>query len=236
MTRRETDLQTVADIRARLFALADPAYGDFQAGLMPGIPRERIIGVRVPHLRALAKELRGTPAADAFLAELPHIYYEENNLHGFLLDSIRDFDACLAATERFLPYIDSWATCDGTSPRALILKPDVLLDHVEAWVASDRTYTVRFGIETLMRHFLDTRFSTAYPDAVAELRSDAYYINMMIAWYFATALAKQYDAILPYIENRRLDEWTHNKTIQKAVESYRITDAQKAYLRTLKIR
>ncbi len=236
MTRRETDLQTVADIRARLFALTDPAYGDFQAGLMPGVPRERIIGVRVPHLRALAKELRGTPTADAFLAELPHIYYEENNLHGFLLDSIRDFDACLAATERFLPYIDNWATCDGTSPRALILKPDVLLDHVEAWVASDRTYTVRFGIETLMRHFLDTRFSTAYPDAVAALRSDAYYINMMIAWYFATALAKQYDAILPYIENRRLDEWTHNKTIQKAVESYRITDAQKAYLRTLKIK
>ena len=234
--RRETDLQTVTDIRARLFALADPAYGDFQAGLMPGIPRERIIGVRIPHLRALAKELYGTPAAEAFLAELPHIYYEENNLHGFLLNSIRNFDACLAATERFLPYIDNWATCDGTSPRALILKPDVLLAHVEAWLASDRTYTVRFGIETLMRHFLDTRFSTAYPDAVAELRSDAYYINMMIAWYFATALAKQYEAAVPYIEQRRLAPWTHNKTIRKAIESCRVTEEHKAYLRTLAIR
>lgn len=236
MTGRKTDLQTVADIRARLFALADPAYGDFHAGLMPGIPRERIIGVRVPHLRALTKELRGTPAADAFLAALPHLYYEENNLHGFLLDQIRDFDVCLAATERFLPYIDNWATCDGTSPRALIDNSDVLLAHVEEWLASGHTYTVRFGIETLMRHFLDARFSTAYPDAVAALRSDAYYVNMMIAWYFATALAKQYDAILPYIEGHRLDKWTHNKTIQKAVESYRITDAQKAYLRTLRIR
>lgn len=231
-----TVLQTSCDIRARLFALADPAYGDFHAGLMPGIPRQRIIGVRVPHLRALAKTLRGTPAADAFLAELPHTYYEENNLHGFLLDFIRDFDACLAATERFLPYIDNWATCDGTSPRALIEKPDVLLAHVQEWLASDHTYTVRFGIETLMRHFLDARFSTAYPDAVAALRSDAYYINMMIAWYFATALAKQYDTILPYIENRSLDKWTHNKTIQKAIESYRITDAQKAHLRTLRIK
>lgn len=231
-----TDLQTACDIRARLFALADPAYGDFHAGLMPGIPRQRIIGVRVPHLRALAKTLRGTPAADAFLAELPHTYYEENNLHGFLLDFIRDFDACLAATERFLPYIDNWATCDGTSPRALIEKPDVLLAHVQEWLASDHTYTVRFGIETLMRHFLDARFSTAYPDAVAALRSDAYYINMMIAWYFATALAKQYDTILPYIENRSLDKWTHNKTIQKAIESYLITDAQKAHLRTLRIK
>ena len=167
---------------------------------------------------------------------MPHTYYEENNLHGFLLDFIRDFGACLAATERFLPYIDNWATCDGTSPRALIEKPDVLLAHVETWLASDHTYTVRFGIETLMRHFLDARFSTAYPDAVAALRSDAYYINMMIAWYFATALAKQYDAILPYIKNRSLDKWTHNKTIQKAIESYRITEAQKAYLRTLKIK
>lgn len=236
MLNPSTDLQTACDIRARLFALADPAYGDFNAKLMPDILRERIIGVRVPHLRALAKELCGTPAAEAFLAELPHTYYEENNLHGFLLDFIRDFDACLAATERFLPHIDNWATCDGTSPRALIEKPDVLLAHVETWLASTHTYTVRFGIETLMRHFLDARFSTAYPDAVAALRSDAYYINMMIAWYFATALAKQYDAILPYIENRRLDKWTHNKTIQKAIESYRITDAQKAYLRTLKIK
>lgn len=236
MTGRRTEPQTAADIRARLFALADPAYGDFQAGLMPGIPRERIIGVRVPHLRTLAKELRGAPAADAFLAELPHPYYEENNLHGFLLDCIRDFDACLAATERFLPCIDNWATCDGTSPRALIEKPEVLLAHVQEWLASTHTYTVRFGIETLMRHFLDERFEAAYPDAVAALRSDAYYVNMMIAWYFATALAKQYDAVLPYIENRRLDRWTHNKTIQKAVESCRITDTQKAYLRTLRIR
>lgn len=233
---QNTELQAVADIRARLFSLADAAYGDFSAALMPDMPRERVIGVRTPRLRALAKELRGTPEAEAFLAALPHFYFEESNLHGFLLDGIRDFDTCLAAVEAFLPHIDNWATCDQTSPRALIKEPQALLCHVQGWLKSSHTYTVRFGIETLMRHFLDDRFSCDCADAVAALRSDAYYVNMMIAWYFATALAKQYDAILPYIENHRLDTWTHNKAIQKATESYRITEAQKAYLRTLKIK
>lgn len=226
-------IETVKDLRAALFAQAEPTYGDFSAGLLPNLPRACIIGVRTPALRVLAKQLYGTPVADAFLAALPHAYFEENNLHGFLLDGIRDFDACLAALERFLPYIDNWATCDQTSPRALIHAPQALLSHVEIWLADTHPYTVRFGIETLMRHFLDARFSTVYVDAVAALRSDDYYVNMMIAWYFATALAKQYDAVLPYLEERRLDRWTHNKSIRKALESYRITDAQKAYLRTL---
>lgn len=229
-------IETADDIRTVLFSLADATYGDFSARLMPHLPRACIIGVRTPALHALAKQIGGTSAAEAFLAVLPHAYFEENNLHGFLLDSIRDFDICLAALERFLPYIDNWATCDQTSPRALIHAPQTLLAHVETWLADTHVYTIRFGIETLMRHFLDARFSTVYVDAVAALRSNAYYVNMMIAWYFATALAKQYDAVLPYIEGRRLDRWTHNKTIQKALESYRIADAKKVYLRTLKIR
>ncbi len=223
-------------VTKRLFALRDEAYGDFAAKLTPNLPRERVIGVRTPALRALAKELHGSAEAEAFLTELPHTYFEENNLHGFLLEYIRDFEPCIAAVERFLPYIDNWATCDQTSPKALIKEPQKLLSHVYAWLADSPPYTIRYGIETLMRHFLDARFSPEYPAAVAALRSDEYYVNMMIAWYFATALAKQYEAVLPFLENRSLDPWTHNKAIRKAIESRRLSDAQKAYLRTLQIK
>ncbi len=223
-------------IRERLFALGDAAYADFTAKLTPNIPRERVIGVRTPVLRALAKELRGSEEAAVFLTQLPHVYFEENNLHGFLLESVRSFDDCIAAVERFLPYIDNWATCDQTSPRALIQEPQQLLSHVYVWLADAHPYTVRYGVETLMRHYLDARFSPEFPAAVAAIRSDEYYVNMMIAWYFATALAKQYDAVLPFLETRKLAPWTHNKAIRKAIESRRVSDARKAYLRTLQIK
>ena len=221
-------------LQARLFSMQDEAYRDFQCKLMPTVPPETVIGVRTPALRDLAKELSGTPEAEAFLSELPHRYYEENNLHGFLLCRIKDFDACLAAVERFLPYVDNWATCDTLSPKAFARKPEALLEPIRRWLASAHVYTCRFGIGCLMRWFLDERFSPEYPATVAAIRSEEYYVNMMIAWYFATALAKQYDAALPYLEQRRLDPWVHNKTIQKACESFRVPQERKRYLKSLK--
>ena len=168
------------------------------------------------------------------MSELPHRYYEENNLHGFLLCRMRDFDACLAAVERFLPHVDNWATCDTLSPKSFSRTPARLLDPIRRWLDSSHVYTQRFGIGCLMRWFLDERFSPEYPELVAAIRSDEYYVNMMIAWYFATALAKQYDAVLPYLEQRRLDPWVHNKTIQKACESFRVPQERKIHLKTLK--
>lgn len=228
--------RTEETIRAELWALQDKTYREFQCKLMPTVDPDSVIGVRTPALRALAKKLRGTPEAAAFIEILPHRYYEENNLHGFLLESIRDYDAAVAAIDAFLPYIDNWATCDLLSPKAFKKHLPELYEKIKVWTASDRTYTIRFGVEMLMSFFLDEAF---FPDTLAlaaSIRSEEYYVNMMLAWYFATALAKQYDATLPYIEERRLDKWTHNKTIQKAIESYRITDGQKAYLRTLKVK
>ena len=222
-------------IRDRLIALADAPYKTFQSKLMPTVDPDTVLGVRTPLLRKLANELRHTPEAETFLAALPHTYYEENNLHGFLIEHIRDYDACIAALDAFLPYIDNWATCDGTAPKILISRPTELADKALVWMASDHIYTVRYGIGVLMRWFLDDRFEPRFPDAVAAVRSEEYYIRMMQAWYFATALAKQYDTILPYLTEWRLEPWTHNKTIQKAVESFRITDTQKVYLRTLRI-
>ncbi len=221
-------------ILARLFALQDPAYRDFQAKLVPNIPPERVIGVRVPQLRALGKELRGTPEAEIFLRQLPHSYYDENMLHGILISGIRDYIQCVAELNRFLPYVDCWPVCDTLLPRVLGKHPDQLLGEVRRWLDSGETYTVRFGIGALMRYYLDDNFSSEYPALVAGVRSEEYYVNMMRAWYFATALAKQYDAVLPFLTEGRLDLWTHNKAIQKAVESYRITPEQKAFLRTLK--
>ena len=223
-------------IRARLMALQDVKYKEFQRKLIPSINPETVIGVRTPALRALMKELIGTPEAAAFIRMLPHQYYEENNLHGAFIEAIRDYDACIEAVDAFLPYIDNWATCDMISPKVFCKHLPELYEKIQEWTASGQTYTVRFGVEMLMRFFLDDAFFPETLELVAQLRSDAYYVNMMIAWYFATALAKQYDSALPYIENHRLDGWTHNKTIQKAIESYRITDAQKAYLRTLKVK
>ena len=220
----------------RLFALQDTKYRAFQSKLMPTVAPETVIGVRTPLLRNLAKELAGTAEAADFLRVLPHAYYEENNLHAFLVEKIRDYDTALAETERFLPYIDNWATCDALRPKAFKKHPATLPDECRRWMKSGEIYAVRFGIEMLMTHYLDADFHPEYLEEVSIIKSEEYYVNMMIAWYFATALAKQYEAAVPYIEQRRLALWTHNKTIRKAIESYRITDEQKAYLRTLAIR
>ena len=223
------------EILAELFRLQDKKYASFQAKLIPTIEPDRIIGVRTPELRALAKELSKDEDTGAFLAALPHQYFEEDQLHAFVISGEKDFDKCVGEVEAFLPLVDNWATCDQLSTKAFKKAPEKLLPYIEAWLKSDKVYTVRFAIGMLMQHFLDGRFDPKYADMVAAVRSEEYYINMMIAWYFATALAKQYDAILPYIERKRLDPWTHNKAIQKSVESYRITAEQKAYLKTLKV-
>lgn len=222
------------NIQAVLFAQQDLSYRSFQCRLMPSVNPETVIGVRTPVLRRMAGQLRGTEAAARFLAQLPHAYYEENNLHAFLLEQERDFDRCIAALEAFLPHVDNWATCDQMNPKVLGKHPEELLEHILRWLKSGQCYTVRFAIELLMRHYLDGAFRPAYLELVAGVKSDEYYVNMMCAWYFATALAKQYAKTIPYLENRRLPLWIHNKTIQKAVESRRISPGQKAYLRTLK--
>ena len=224
------------DIQKRLREMRDEKYAEFQAGLIPGIDKERMIGVRTPQLRAYAKELAKGGEADAFLRELPHKYFDEMQLHAFIISGIKDFDLAMEETERFLPYVDNWATCDQLSPKVFAKHKEELLAHVNKWLESDKTYTVRFGIGMLMEHLLDKDFDVSYMERVANIRSDEYYINMMIAWYFATALAKQYDAALQILLDGRLDKWTHNKTIQKARESRRITTGQKEYLQELKIR
>ena len=223
-------------IRSRLLELQDVSYGDFQSKLMPTVDRSTVIGVRIPALRALAKEIFKSGGTEEFLSALPHPLYEENQLHAMLISLMKDYDACLRATQAFLPYVDNWATCDTLLPKVFRRHRQELLPVIREWLASGKTYTVRFGVGTLMRYYLDEGFSPDYPLLVSRLRSQEYYVNMMIAWYFATALAKQYDTVLPLIESRALDPWTHNKAIQKAIESYRITPEQKAYLRTLKVR
>lgn len=223
-------------IQARLFALQDEGYRAFHSKLMPTVPAETVIGVRVPQLRKLAKELAGTPEAEAFLHCLPHEYYEENNLHGFLLEFVRDYDAALAQVEAFLPYINNWATCDGFCPKIFARHKPELLEHIRQWMTSGEVYTVRYGIGMLQRYYLDDAFRPEYLAWVAQVQSTEYYVNMMRAWFFATALAKQPAAVLPWLEAQKLDVWTHNKAIQKAVESYRIPAQTKAYLRTLRVR
>ncbi len=217
-----------------LFSMADENYRDFQSKLMPTVPKEKIIGIRTPLLRKFAKDFSKTPKAEIFLENLPHEFYEENNLHAFLLEFITDFDECAEAVTKFLPFVDNWATCDSLSPKVFGRNKEKLLGHIEKWLSAGDTYSVRFGIKMLMEHFLGDDFSLEYPKAVAKIKSEEYYIRMMQAWYFATALAKQYEAVLPFIENRALEKWTHNKAIQKAIESYRITEEQKEYLKTLK--
>lgn len=219
-----------------LFSLRDEAYGVFQRKLLPDLDPETVLGVRTPALRALAKKMLPGPDAPVFLRQLPHRYYEENNLHGALLSAWTDFDAVIPALDRFLPWVDNWATCDSLSPRAFRGRQADLLPHIDRWLASAHPFTVRFGILMLMKLYLDSPLDPACPDRVAAVKSRDYYVRMMAAWYFATALAKHYDAVLPYLEENRLEPWTHNKAIQKAVESRRITDEQKAYLRTLRRR
>lgn len=221
------------EVLQRLFTLQDSKYKDFQAKLMPTVNQESIIGVRTPLLRKLAKEFAKREEIGAFLDTLPHHYYDENNLHGFLLCEDRDFARVVERLDAFLPYVDNWATCDLMSPKVFKRHRDELLPHIKRWIRSDAAYTVRFGIEMLQSHYLDDDFLPEYL-SLAVVESEEYYVNMMVAWFFATALAKQYDAAVVYLEQNCLPQWTHNKTIQKAVESYRISDEQKAYLRTLK--
>lgn len=224
---------TAEDIRTGLFARQDTGYRDFHRKLVPTLDKDTIIGVRTPVLRAYARELAKQDVS-AFLEDLPHRYYDENCLHAFLIEQIKDFDQCMTALERFLPYIDNWATCDLLSPKVFRKHPDAVYAACLRWLGSDRVYTVRFGIVTLMKWFLDADFRPDLLEKTAALRTEEYYINMAVAWLFAEALAKQYDAALPYLLENRLDVWTHNKAIQKAVESRRISDETKVYLKTLK--
>lgn len=224
------------DIESRLFELKDKKYKEFHSKLVPNIEPDTMIGIRTPAMRKLAKELAKQPEYMEYIHMLPHNYYEENNLHGFLIDNMKDYTECMAAVNEFLPYVDNWATCDSMSPKVFKIHLLELLEQIKIWIASDHTYTIRFGIKMLMTHFLDEEFKEEYLEWVADIRSEEYYVNMMIAWYFATALAKQMEATMPYIEEKRLDVWTHNKAIQKAVESYRISTEQKEYLKTLKIK
>ncbi len=226
----------MTDIQKRLFDLQDEKYRDFSMKLTPSADPDTFIGVRLPMLRALAKELKGTDEAEEFINTLPHEYFDEYHLHAFLLSYIKDFDEGVAQLERLLPYIDNWSTCDSIRVKAFEKEPERLLPYIKKWLSSGHTYTIRCGIMCLMNLFLNDRYDPKYPDMVAAVKSEEYYVRMMVAWYFATALAKQYDSAVRYIENKRLDKWTHNKAIQKAVESYRVTDEHKAYLKTLRIK
>lgn len=226
----------MTEIQKRLFELRDEKYRDFQVKLIPSVDPAAVIGVRTPELRRLAKELSKRDDIDAFLDALPHEYFDENQLHAFILSGMKDYGRCMAGVCRFLPFVDNWATCDQMSPKVFGKNKEDLFAHIKVWLRSDETYTIRFAVGMLMEHFLGDDYNAAYPEMVAEIRSDEYYVNMMRAWYFATALAKQYDSAVGFIEDRKLDRWTHNKAIQKSVESYRITPEQKTYLKSLKIK
>ena len=223
-------------LQKQLFELQDLKYRDFHSKLMPETDKETVIGIRTPVLRKFAKEFAGTSEAEAFLRQLPHRYYEENNLHMMLITGIKDYEKCMEEIQRFLPCIDNWATCDYPAPKCFARHKDQVLEEAKRWISSGETYVIRYGIGMLMRLFLDEDFSSEYLEMTAAVQSQEYYVNMMIAWYFATALAKQWDATVPYIEQHKLSDWVHRKTIQKAVESYRITPEQKIYLRTLRVK
>ena len=234
--RKNGNMGMITDeIRAELFRLQDIKYRDFQSRLIPSHDSESMIGVRTPELRKLAKQTGRKTDVNTFLNALPHTYFDENQLHAFIISDMKDYAACMERVDSFLPFVDNWATCDQMSPKIFKKHRAELSEPILRWIKSDQTYTIRFGIKMLMEHFLDEDFSPEYPEIVAGVKSGEYYVNMMIAWYFATALAKQYETVLPFIEEQRLDAWTHNKTIRKAVESYRITPAQKDYLKRLKV-
>ena len=224
------------EIRVELFKMQDMDYRDFNSKLIPTVDKESMIGIRTPDLRKYAKQLGKSSDAIEFLQTLPHKYFDENQLHAFIISEIKDFKNCIGEINRFLPYIDNWATCDQLSPKVFKKYHNELFEYIKDWLKSDKVYTLRFGIGMLMEHFLDEDFDILYPETVSKIRSGEYYINMMIAWYFATALAKQYESVIPFIENNSLDIWTHNKAIQKAVESLRISDEKKEYLKSLKIK
>lgn len=231
-----TQDQAVAQTQIQLFSLQDQGFRDFQCKLIPTLPRNLIIGIRAPVMRKFAKEFGSSDLAPLFLEALPHRYFEENCLHLLLIGQMKDFDSCLEALEKFLPYIDNWATCDLPCPGCLSKHKEELLPHVYNWLLSEKPFVARYGIGVLMRLFLDEDFDPQFLQRVSVIRSQEYYLNMMIAWYFATALAKQWEATLPYLTSRTLDPWTHNKTIQKALESYRLDAQQKELLRTLRIK
>ena len=220
------------ELTERLLALRDDKNADFQHRILPTLNRESILGARTPDIRKLAREYRGTPEAAAFMVQLPHRYFDENNLHGALIETLRDFDACVAALDAFLPHVDNWATCDLMSPKILGRHKEKLLPNIRRWMDSPHVYTCRFGLEALMRWYLDADFDPQYLQWAADVPDAEYYLHMMVAWY----LAKQYDAALPYLTERKLSAKTHNKAVQKALESYRITPEQKEFLRTLKVK
>ena len=226
----------MTEIQKRLFALQDEEYRAFNIKLNPTIEPQTMIGIRIPQIKKLAKELKGTDEAEAFLNDLPHEYFEENLLQCYLMYYIKDFDSAIAQVERFLPYANSWSVTDSMKIKAFEKEPEKLIPYIKKWLASNETYTVRCGIFYLMTLFLNDHYDPSYAELVAGVQSEEYYVRMMQAWYFATALAKQYDTAVTFIEQKRLEPWTHNKTIQKAVESYRVTDEHKAYLKTLKIK
>lgn len=226
----------IEEIRNELFNMQDIKYRDFQAKLIPTVEPETVIGVRTPQLRKYAGQVLKRDDIQDFLDDIPHKYFDENQLHAFILSGMKDYGKCIAEVDRFLPFVDNWATCDQMSPKVFKKHRPELLLKAEEWIASGKTYTIRFGVGMLMEHFLDDDYDPKYPELVSKVRSEEYYVNMMTAWYFATALAKQYESVLPFIEDKKLDIWTHNKAIQKAVESYRITDDQKNYLKSLKIK
>lgn len=222
------------NIKEELLALQDISYADFQAKLTPNISRDLFIGVRVPEARKLAKRIIGEPETSKFLRDLPHKYYDENILHGLLISEMKDYDACIEAVDEFLPYVDNWAVCDIMSPKIFKKNKKALLEKIKEWSKSEEEYTCRFGLEMLMSHFLDDDFKPEYLEIPLSVNSEDYYVQMMIAWFFATALANQWDETIKYMEDQRLDTWTHNETIQKARESKRITPKQKEYLKSLK--
>lgn len=223
------------DIINKLFELQDKEYALFQSKLTPTIEKEKFIGVRVPLVRKLAKECIKDDSISNFLNDLPHEYYDENMLHGLIISEIKDYDECIKQVDKFLPFVDNWAVCDIMSPKVFKKHKSELLEKIKVWTLSKEIYTCRFGIEMLMSHFLDDDFKKEYLEIPAKIKSDEYYVNMMIAWFYATSLAKQWESTIPYLENKRFDKWVHNKIIQKSIESYRIADSQKEYLRSLKM-
>lgn len=225
----------MTEIQKKLYKMQDESYKSFNSKLIPCLPYEKQIGVRVPDIRLLAKEIRGTDEAAVFLNSLPHRYFEEDNLHGYLLEYISDFDTALDMTEKFLPYIDNWASCDTITPKVFGKDPARLYERIKVWLKSEHTYTIRFAVNMLMKFFLDEIFTDEVLRLVAEIKSEEYYVNMVRAWFFATAVAKQREAALCYLSERRLDKWTHNKTIRKCAESYRISEEDKKLLKEMKI-
>lgn len=227
---------TLHDLQQILFRHQDTAYGDFSSKLIPSVPREKIIGVRSPEYRKIIAQIGNDPVIPGFLSSLPHTFHEENCLHAALINQMKDYNACVSALEQFMPFIDNWAVCDAVNPRCFRKHRDELIAGVQAWIASPAPYTRRCGMRLLMANYLDRDFRPEYLDLPADLRSDEYYVNMMTAWLFAEALVKQWDTAVTFLETRRLDPWTHNRTIQKACESFRVPEDRKAYLRTMKVR